>query len=141
MCRNLTHRLLSASIHSLAHSYLLRVEDRVIERPQHMYMRVALSVHRENLPLVLQTYDALSRGTFTFATPTLANAGTLHPHFASCFLYMPNASDCRGLLEGVHDLDRFWLAEGGIGLSLGEVPCRRYVLWFGPVVNPRLTTY
>ncbi len=90
-----------------------------------MYMRVALTIHRDNLPMVLETYDSLSRRLFTFATPTLANAGTMHPHYASCFLYVPDASSATRLLEGIHDLDRFWLADGGIGLSLGGVPCRR----------------
>ncbi len=125
--RILTVCFSSASIHSLAHTYLLRVEGRVIERPQHMYMRVALTVHRDNLPMVLETYESLSRRLFTFATPTLANAGTTHPHYASCFLYLPDVSSSAGLLDGVHDLDRLSLADGGIGLSLGGVSARRCV--------------
>ncbi len=97
----------------------------MIERPQFMYMRVAIAVHKDDLDLVLKTYDALSRHLFTFATPTLANAGTLKAHFASCFLYMPATSGPAEILKSVHDLDLFWLADGGIGLSLAAVPCRR----------------
>ncbi|KAI0712985.1 ribonucleotide reductase [Cerioporus squamosus] len=114
-----------ASICSLANSYLLRSGGHVIERPQHFYMRVALAVHKGNLDMVLKTYDALSRHLFTFATPTLANAGTLKAHYASCFLHIPDTSGPTGMLKSAHDLDRFWLADGGAGLSLGAVPCRR----------------
>ena len=103
----------------------MRIDGNVIERPQHMYMRIALTTHRDDLPLVLQTYDALSRHLLTFATPTLANAGTLRPHYASCFLYNPDVDGPETLLRSAHDLDLMWLADGGIGLSLAEVPCRR----------------
>ncbi|RPD53766.1 ribonucleotide reductase large subunit R1ii [Lentinus tigrinus ALCF2SS1-7] len=113
------------AIQTLRRSYLLRAGGRVVERPQFLYMRVALAIHKDNLELVLQTYDALSRHVFTFATPTLVNAGTLKPHFASCFLYVPDASGPKGLLGSAHDMDLCWLADGGIGLTLGEVPCRR----------------
>ncbi len=119
----------SSAIHSMAHSYLIRVGDRIVERPQFLYMRVALAVHGDNLDMVLRTYDALSRRLFTFATPTLMNAGTRRPFLASCFLYTPDTTGPVELLQSAHDLDRFWLADGGIGLSLGAVPARRYVCW------------
>lgn len=96
-----------------------------MERPQYMYMRVALTAHKDNLAMVLETYDALSSRLFTFATPVLANAGTTHRHFASCYLYTPVADSPEDLLQCAHDLDLLWLADGGVGLSLGEVPCRR----------------
>ncbi len=89
-----------------------------------MYMRVALAAHGYNLEMVLQTYDALSRHLFTPASPVLFNAGTWSRNFASCFLYHPNVSNLSSQLRSVNDLDTFWLADGGIGLSLGEVPAK-----------------
>ena len=97
----------------------------VIERPQHMYMRVALAIHKDNLPLVLQTYEALSRQLLTFATPVLANAGTLRSYFASSFLYIPDADAPEGALHSTTNLDLLWLANGDVGMSMGEVPCHR----------------
>ena len=96
-----------------------------MERPQHMYMRVALAAHKDDIESVLETYEALSRHLFTFGTPVLANAGTAHRHYASCFLYTPSTSGPEDLLSSAHDLDGLWLADGGVGLSLGGVPCRR----------------
>lgn len=110
----------------MAHTYLLRVNGHIIERPQYMYMRVALMAHGDNLDLVLQTYDALSRHVFTPASPVLFNAGTRSSNYASCFLYIPDVSTPTTQLESVADLDRLWLADGGIGLSLGDIPAKRY---------------
>ncbi|RPD77255.1 ribonucleotide diphosphate reductase large subunit 1, partial [Lentinus tigrinus ALCF2SS1-7] len=124
-----------AAIQTLRRSYLLHAGSRVLERPQFLYMRVALAIHKGNRDLVLKTYDALSRHLFTFATPTLVNAGTLKAHFASCFLYVPDASGPKGLLGSAHDMDLYWLADGGIGLTLGEVPCRRSVRFVRPFVD------
>lgn len=125
----------SAAIRSLVHSYLIRDKGRVIERPQHMYMRVALATHQEDLPKVLETYEALSRHQFTFATPVLANAGTVHRHYASCYLYIPDARGPEELMQCVHDLDLLWLADGGVGLSLAEVGCRRWVFCLSLVTS------
>lgn len=96
-----------------------------MERPQHLYMRVALTTHKDDLGLVLETYEALSRRLFTFATPVLANAGTTRRHYVSCYLYTPATAAPGDLLRCAGDLDALWLADGGIGLSLGQVPCRR----------------
>ncbi|TFK80003.1 ribonucleoside-diphosphate reductase large subunit [Polyporus arcularius HHB13444] len=106
-----------------------------------MYMRVALSIHKDNIPLVVRTYEALSRQQFTFATPVLANAGTLRAHFTSCFLYTPDLSNPEGMMKSAHDLDLMWLADGGIGLSLAEVPCRRPRPHFQPGVLPLMRLY
>ena len=71
---------------TLERSYLLRLYGEVAERPQHMLMRVAVGIHHENIPKALETYDLMSQGYFTHATPTLFNSGTPTPQMSSCFL-------------------------------------------------------
>ena len=111
----------------MAHTYLLRSNGRVVERPQYLYMRVAVAAHGENLDLVLETYDALSRQVFTAASPVLFNAGTTIGNFASCFLYTPDATSVSTILDSARDLDKLWLADGGIGIYVGEIPAKRSV--------------
>jgi ribonucleoside-diphosphate reductase alpha chain len=71
---------------TLERAYLLKVDGKIVERPQHMLMRVALGIHEENIEEAIQTYDLMSRKFFTHATPTLFNAGTPKPQMSSCFL-------------------------------------------------------
>ncbi|KAI0688618.1 hypothetical protein C8T65DRAFT_746515, partial [Cerioporus squamosus] len=129
------------SVRALAHTYLLRVDGRVIERPQYLYMRVALVAHAPDLNLVIRTYDALSRHLFTPASPVLFNAGTHSSNYASCFLYMPDTSTPLSQLNSTADLDTLWLADGGIGLSLGDIPARRTHPVFQPGIQPLLRVY
>ena len=72
---------------TLERSYLLRLDGQVAERPQHMIMRVAVGIHHANIEKALETYDLMSEGWFTHATPTLFNSGTPTPQMSSCFLY------------------------------------------------------
>ena len=109
------------------HSYLTKIDGAVIERPQYMYMRTAIAVHHLDLAAILETYDALSRQIYTHASPTLFNAGVRGGSFASCFLYQPKADSVASLLDSAFDLDKFWMADGGVGLSLASVPCQRLV--------------
>lgn len=109
----------------MAHTYLLRSNGLVSERPQYLYMRVALAAHGTDVQLVLRTYDALSQHLFTPASPVLFNAGTKSRNYASCFLYKPDVSTPLSQLRSAGDLDALWLADGGIGLSLCDVPARR----------------
>tara|TARA_B110000046_G_scaffold20720_3_gene19625 strand:+ start:1345 stop:3738 length:2394 start_codon:yes stop_codon:yes gene_type:complete len=108
---------------TLERSYLLRdaASMHVIERPQVMLMRVALGIHCGDLDAALETYRLMSQGVFTHATPTMFNAGTPHPHLASCFL-LPVAADS---IEGIYDtLKRTALISkgaGGIGFSVSNV--------------------
>ena len=88
-------------------------------------MRVALAAHGDDIDLVLETYDALSRHVFTPASPVLFNASTPTSHYASCFLYIPDCAEAATLLDGVRELDKLWLADGGLGLSVGAVPAKR----------------
>ena len=86
-------------IKTLEKAYLIRVDNVVAERPQHMFMRVALGVHGRNVERAIETYDLMSRRFFVHATPTLFNAGTPHPQNSSCYLVgsTPQAPLARGL--------------------------------------------
>ncbi|KAI0723574.1 ribonucleotide reductase M1 subunit [Earliella scabrosa] len=110
----------------LARSYLLKHRGIVIETPQIMYMCTALAIHRTNIEQVLVTYDALSLHMYTHASPVLFNAGTSNPGFASCFIYQPDPSSPLALLKSLSNIDKFWMADGGVGLSLAHVPAQRY---------------
>ena len=90
-----------------------------------MYMRTAIAIHGDDIQAVLRTYDALSRQFYTHASPTLFNAGTRTAYYASCFLTQPDVHSPRTILQSVGELDAFWMADGGVGVALGAVPCRR----------------
>ncbi|KAI0715431.1 ribonucleotide reductase [Earliella scabrosa] len=130
-----------SSIQTLLHSYLLRVRDDIVERPQYMYMRTAITIHGGNIPAVLETYDALSKQLYTPASPVLFNAGTRYKNFASCFLYQPDCESLYSRLGSARDLDRFWVCDGGIGMSLGGVPCKRETPERQPGVLPLMKVY
>ena len=107
-------------------SYLLRHDGVVIERPQFLYMRVAVALHGKNLQLVLQTYELLSSGAYTHATPTLYNAGTTTQYLASCFLYQPPTGGPISVMgHCVTGMSALWTVDGGVGMSLGCVPARK----------------
>ena len=108
---------------TLERSYLTRSSDgaQVVERPQGMLMRVALGIHCGDLERALETYELMSRGVFTHATPTMFNGGTRHPHLASCFL-LPVADDSiRGIFETNARCADISKSAGGIGLSVSNV--------------------
>ena len=127
MSMNKLTTLYSSSLRVLAHSYLLRVRGHVIERPQFLYMRVAVATHGKRTDLVIEMYNALSQHLFTPASPVLFNAGTHSRHYASCFMYMPANSDAVSRLQSTRDIDLLWLADGGVGLTLADIPARRSV--------------
>ncbi|RDX51351.1 putative ribonucleoside-diphosphate reductase large chain [Lentinus brumalis] len=130
------------AIRTMAHNYLLRDHDgQIVERPQYMYMRAAVAAHGNSIDLVLRTYDALSRHLFTPASPVLFNAGTNSSHYASCFLYQPDPTTTSSQLQSARDLDAFWLADGGIGLSLADIPARRSLPIQQPGILPLLKVY
>jgi ribonucleoside-diphosphate reductase subunit M1 len=109
---------------TLERSYLLRINGRVAERPQHMIMRVAVGIHGADIDRVLETYDLMSERYFTLASPTL-NAGTPHPHLSSFLVCMKDDS-----IEGIYDsetLKNYAMISktaGGIGLNL-NIHCIR----------------
>ncbi|KAI8852259.1 ribonucleotide reductase M1 [Chytridium lagenaria] len=84
---------------TLERSYLLRINGRVAERPQHMLMRVAVGIHEEDIPAAIETYNLLSEKYFTHASPTLFNSGTPHPQLSSCFLLTMKDDS----IEGIYD--------------------------------------
>lgn len=109
---------------TLEKGYLLKKEGKVIERPQHMWMRVAIQLHGRNLQKVKETYDALSQGYFIHATPTLFNAGTKHPQLSSCFLVNMDSDSIKGIYKTLGDCAQISKWAGGIGLSIHNIRAR-----------------
>ena len=107
---------------TLMNGYLLKRRDgRVWERPQHMWMRVAIQLHGEDYDLVKETYDALSNGYFIHATPTLFNAGTKHPQLSSCFLVHMEEDSIKGIYNTLAECAQISKWAGGIGLSIHNI--------------------
>ena len=107
---------------TLEKAYLLRDTDRrVVERPQHLWMRVALGLWLHDLPKVFETYDLLSQKLYTHATPTLFNAGTKRPQLSSCFLLAMNADSIKGIYKTLEDCALISQYGGGIGLHISNI--------------------
>lgn len=106
---------------TLEKSYLIRLDGKVVERPQHMLMRVAVGIHKENIQSVLETYDLLSEKWFTHATPTLFNAGTPKPQLSSCFLLTMKDDSIDGIYDTLKNCAKISQSAGGIGLSIHHV--------------------
>ena len=106
---------------TLERSYLLKINGKIIERPQYMYMRVAVGIWGDNLDMVQKTYDYLSLGYFIHATPTLFNAGTKRNQLASCFLIANKGDSIDGLFDTVKDVAHISKWAGGIGLHVHDV--------------------
>ncbi len=106
---------------TLEKSYLLRIEGKVIERPQHMYMRVAIGIHKNDLESVINTYNLMTERWFTHATPTLFNAGTPKPQMSSCFLLAMKDDSIDGIYDTLKQTARISQSAGGIGLAIHNV--------------------
>ncbi len=106
---------------TLARSYLLKLDGEVAERPQHMLMRVAIGIHSNDVERALETYDLMSEGWFTHATPTLFNAGTTKPQLSSCFLLTMQDDSLEGIYNTLHQCAKISKSAGGIGLSVHPV--------------------
>jgi ribonucleoside-diphosphate reductase alpha subunit len=109
---------------TLERGYLLKVDGVTVERPQHMWMRVAIQLHRDNFMKVKETYDALSQGYFIHATPTLFNSGTQTPQLSSCFLIQMSDDSIKGIYKTLGDCAQISKWAGGIGLSVHNVRAR-----------------
>ena len=109
---------------TLERGYLLRVDGHVVERPQHMWMRVAIQLHGNTFNRVRETYDALSQGYFIHATPTLYNSGSVTPQLSSCFLLQMSDDSIRGIYKTLGDCAQISKWAGGIGLSIHNVRAR-----------------
>lgn len=106
---------------TLEKSYLLKINGQVAERPQHMIMRVAIGIHKDDLDAAFKTYDLMSQGFFTHATPTLFNAGTPRPQLSSCFLLTMHDDSIQGIYKTLSDVAQISKNAGGIGLSVHDV--------------------
>ena len=110
---------------TLLNGYLLRRRDgRAWERPQHMWMRVAIQLHGSDVEKVKETYEALSQGYFIHATPTLFNAGTNHPQLSSCFLVQMEEDSISGIYNTLSECAQISKWAGGIGLSVHNIRAR-----------------
>lgn len=103
---------------TLERGYLLKLNGKVAERPQHMLMRVAVGIHGADLESAIQTYNSLSEGWYTHATPTLFNAGTPKPQMSSCFLLQLKDDSISGIYDTLKQCAQISQSAGGIGLSI-----------------------
>ena len=106
---------------TLERSYLLKLDGEIAERPQHMLMRVAVGIHKSDIDSVIKTYNLMSEGWFTHATPTLFNAGTPKPQMSSCFLLTMKEDSIQGIYETLQNCAQISQSAGGIGLSIHDV--------------------
>lgn len=106
---------------TLERSYLIKVNKKIVERPQHMWMRVAIGIHGDDIKEILQTYDLMSKKYFTHATPTLFNAGTNRPQLSSCFLSSMNDDSVEGIYESLKEMALISKYAGGIGIHIHQI--------------------
>jgi ribonucleoside-diphosphate reductase alpha chain len=106
---------------TLEKSYLLKMHGTVVERPQHLFMRVAVGIHKTDLDEIVKTYNMISEGWFTHATPTLFNAGTPKPQMSSCFLIQMKDDSIPGIYDTLKQTALISQSAGGIGLSIHNV--------------------
>lgn len=106
---------------TLERSYLLKIDGKIVERPQHMLMRVALGIHFEDIDAAIETYDLLSEKYFTHASPTLFNAGTNKAQMSSCFLLAMKDDSINGIYDTLKQCAMISQSAGGIGLSIHNI--------------------
>jgi ribonucleoside-diphosphate reductase alpha subunit len=106
---------------TLDRAYLTRINKKTVERPQYMWLRVAIGIHGDNLEKIRETYDYMSQKCFTHATPTLFNAGTPRPQLSSCFLLSMEEDSIEGIFNTLKDCALISKLAGGIGLHIHNV--------------------
>ena len=106
---------------TLERAYLFKISDRIVERPQHMWMRVSIGIHGNNMTAVKETYDLMSQKYFTHATPTLFNAGTPRPQLSSCYLIAMEDDSLDGIYNTLKDCANISKWAGGIGLHIHNI--------------------
>src|SRR5688500_16575148 len=106
---------------TLERSYLMKIDGKVVERPQHLLMRVAIGIHGEDIPAAIETYTLMSEKWFTHATPTLFNAGTPKPQLSSCFLLTMKDDSIDGIYDTLKQCAKISQSAGGIGLSIHNI--------------------
>ncbi len=106
---------------TLERSYLLKLDGKIVERPQHMLMRVSVGIHKGDIQQAIKTYNLMSEGWFTHATPTLFNAGTPKPQMSSCFLLTMKEDSITGIYDTLKQCAKISQSAGGIGLSIHDI--------------------
>ena len=106
---------------TLERSYLLKIDGKVAERPQHMLMRVAVGIHGDDVEKAIETYSLMSQKTFTHASPTLFSAGTPHPQLSSCFLIDMKEDSIEGIYDTLKTCAMISKSAGGIGLNTHRI--------------------
>lgn len=106
---------------TLERAYLLKINGKIAERPQHMFMRVAIGIHGKDIEAALETYHLLSEGWFTHATPTLFNAGTVKPQLSSCFLIAMKSDSISGIYDTLKTCAEISKHAGGIGINIHNI--------------------
>ena len=106
---------------TLERSYLLKIKGEIAERPQHMLMRVAVGIHKDDMKSAIETYNMMSEGWFTHATPTLFNAGTPKPQMSSCFLLTMKEDSISGIYDTLKQCAKISQNAGGIGLAIHDI--------------------
>ncbi|MCU0432177.1 MAG: ribonucleoside-diphosphate reductase subunit alpha [Bacteroidia bacterium] len=106
---------------TLERSYLLKINGKIAERPQHMLMRVSVGIHKDDIESAIETYNLMSERWFTHATPTLFNAGTPKPQMSSCFLLQVKDDSIDGIYDTLKNCAKISQSAGGIGLSIHNV--------------------
>ena len=112
---------------TLEKSYLMKIDGRVVERPQHLYMRVAIQVHKDSIEDILKTYNLISEHYFTFASPTMFNAGSRLQNLSSCFLLGTDDS-IGGIFKTISDCAQISKVGGGIGLHINNIRSKGTVI-------------
>tara|TARA_B100000795_G_C22800369_1_gene441572 strand:- start:1364 stop:3775 length:2412 start_codon:yes stop_codon:yes gene_type:complete len=106
---------------TLERAYLIKIKNKIIERPQHLWMRVSLGIHGNDIKDALETYDLMSKKYFTHATPTLFNSGTNRPQLSSCFLCSVNDDSISGIYDSLKEMALISKYAGGIGIHIHQV--------------------
>jgi ribonucleoside-diphosphate reductase alpha chain len=106
---------------TLERSYLLKIDGKIVERPQHMLMRVSVGIHKENIEKAIETYNLLSERWFTHATPTLFNAGTPKPQMSSCFIVSMKDDSIDGIYDTLKQTAKISQSAGGIGINIHNI--------------------
>ena len=106
---------------TLERAYLMKINRKTVERPQHMWLRVAIGIHKDNIERVIETYHFMSQKYFTHATPTLFNAGTPHPQLSSCFLLAMESDSIDGIYNTLKECAQISKMAGGIGLHIHNI--------------------
>lgn len=108
-------------VRTLMKTYLMRLGDKIVERPQHMWMRVAIGIHMTDINSAIETYNGMSQKYFIHATPTLFNAGTPYPQMSSCFLVHQQEDSIDGIYKTLHKCALISKCAGGIGIATTNI--------------------